>query len=250
MSSYERIGLDYRAHRRADPRIAAQIRSALGAVGPVVNVGAGAGSYEPDDVDVVAVEPAVVMVRQRPAASAPAIRAVAEHLPFADGRFRAGMAIFTVHHWKDPLRGLQEMVRVVRGPIAVLTWDASVFNDYWMVTEYVPASRLLDTQVPGPAAIAELLGNGRIEAVPVPGDCSDGFYAAWWRRPEAYLDPGVRAAISGLARLHPGDVQPGVERLRQDLADGTWYRRHAELLRLEYFDAGYRLVVSDGRVQS
>ncbi|HET6964170.1 MAG TPA: methyltransferase domain-containing protein, partial [Acidimicrobiales bacterium] len=176
--------------------------------------------------------------------SAPAVRAVAEALPFPDGSFAAGMAIFTVHHWSDPAAGLLELRRVVRGRVAVLTWDASVFDEYWMVAEYVPASRSLDTDVPGPAEIARMLGGGQVRPVPVPADCSDGFYAAWWGRPEAYLDPEVRAAISGLARLTPADVEPGIERLRQDLADGTWQRRHGDLLNLEEFDAGYRLVVS------
>lgn len=244
MSAYERLGVGYRAHRRPDGRIAARIRSALGNEGPILNVGAGTGSYEPDDLPIVAVEPSVVMLEQRSAGSAPVVRSVAEGLPFPDGCFAGGMAIFTVHHWSDPWAGLLELRRAVRGPVAVLTWDPSVFNEYWMVAEYVPASRALDTDVPGPAEMARMLGGGRIETVPVPADCRDGFYAAWWRRPEAYLDPEVRAAISGLARLAPEDVDPGVERLREDLADGTWHRRHRDLMVMEQFDAGYRLVVS------
>jgi SAM-dependent methyltransferase len=214
---------------------------------PIINVGAGAGSYEPDDVDVVAVEPAVVMIDQRSAGSAPVVRAVAEDLPFSDGCFAAGMAILTVHHWTDPLRGLAELARVVRGPVAVLTWDASIFNDYWMVAEYVPASRTLDIEIPGPAEIVDLLGGGHVETVLVPWDCLDGFYASWWRRPEAYLDASVRASISGLARLDPLEVDPGVERLRRDLADGTWFRNHSRLLTMDYFDAGYRLAISERR---
>jgi SAM-dependent methyltransferase len=247
LSSYERLGVGYRHWRRPDRRIAAQIHAAIGPVGPVLNVGAGAGSYEPVKVPVVAVEPSLVMLDQRPAGSAPAVRSSAEALPFPDGRFAAGMAILTVHHWTDPAQGLRELRRVVRGPVAVLSWDAVIFNEYWMVTDYVPASTDLDTAVPPPTGIAEHLGGGRIDTVPVPADCTDGFYAAWWRRPEAYLNPAVRAAISGLARLDPADVEPGIEMLRRDLADGTWFRRHGDLLALDTFDAGYRLVVSDPR---
>jgi SAM-dependent methyltransferase len=244
---YEAIGHGYGELRRQDPRIALRVRQALGHEGPVVNVGAGTGSYEPTDVPVVAVEPAEAMLEQRPPAGAPAVRAVSEALPFADGTFAAGMAILTVHHWTDVAQGLAELRRVVRGPVAVLTWDVAIGDDFWMVSEYVPASRTLDRNLPAPTEIAELLGGGELEAVPVPGDCTDGFYAAWWRRPHAYLDPAVRAAISGLARLAPEDVEPGIQRLADDLASGEWRRRHADLLDQNELDAGYRLVVSPGQ---
>jgi SAM-dependent methyltransferase len=233
--------------RRPDPRTEARIRSALGSKGPIINVGAGAGSYEPSDLPVVAVEPARVMLAQRPAGAAPAVRAVAEAMPFADVTFAAGMAVLTVHHWRDLSLGLKELSRVVQGPIAVLSWDREIFNRYWMVAEYVPASRTLDLDLPRPEAIAEFLGGGRVEIVPVPADCTDGFYAAWWRRPEAYLEPAVRRGISGLARLSPAQVDPGIQRLADDLSSGEWHRRHADLLELDSYDAGYRLIVAAGR---
>jgi SAM-dependent methyltransferase len=244
----ERLGVGYALHRRPDPRIAAQVRRALGPVeeGAVVNVGAGAGSYEPDDRDVIALEPSRTMLAQRPAASAPAVEGVAEHLPFADGAFAAGLASFTIHHWTDPRAGLDELRRVVRGRIVVLTWDLAAGDEFWLVDEYLPAARTLDRGLPSPERVLELLGaRGRVEPVLVPADCEDGFFAAWWRRPEAYLDPRVRAGISGIARLDDDDVTPGIERLATDLADGTWRRRHADLLAMDEFDGGYRLVVSD-----
>lgn len=194
----------------------------------------------------VAVEPAAVMLAQRPARAAPAIRAFAEALPFAANTFAAGMAILTVHHWHDITAGLSELRRVVSGPIAVLSWDAEVFNRYWMVTEYVPASGTLDRAMPPPPLVADLLGGGRVESLPVPADCTDGFYAAWWKRPDAYLDPAIRRAISGLARLSAEQVEPGIRRLADDLATGAWHRRHAALLELDDYDAGYRLVVATG----
>ena len=242
---YDRLGSGCAGLRRADPRIAQQVRGAVGADGPIVNVGAGSGSYEPADLAVVAVEPSAVMLRQRLPAAAPVVQARAESLPFGTGAFAGGMAILTVHHWSDIERGLAELRRVVRGPVAVLTWDQAVFASFWMVAEYVPASRHLDRELPRPEDIAELLGGGTVAVVPVPHDCTDGFYAAYWRRPAAYLDAGVRSAISGLARLGLDDVQPGLDRLARDLQDGAWHSRHADLLDLERYDAGYRLVVAE-----
>ena len=242
----EGLGGGYAELRRADPRIAAQVQAALGGASSVVNVGAGAGSYEPEGIT-IAVEPSRTMIAQRAVGAAPVVEAVADRLPFADGAFEGGLAIFTVHHWPDPVAGLAELRRVVRGPIVVLTWDLAIGDAYWLVDEYLPAARTLDRSLPSPEDVLASLGpagGGRVEVVPVPRDCTDGFFAAWWCRPEAYLDPRVRAAISGIARLDPADVEPGIERLRRDLADGTWHRRHADLLDADTFDGGYRLVVA------
>jgi SAM-dependent methyltransferase len=241
---YDRIGDGYTRSRRPDPRIASQIRKALGTAATVVNIGAGSGSYEPEDISVVAVEPSVVMIAQRPAGAAPGVRAVAESLPFPDGAFDAGMAVLTVHHWHDAAGGLRELRRVVRGVIAVLTWDQVIFDSFWMVADYVPASGRLDRQLPAPESIASFLGGGAVVPVLVPADCLDGFYAAWWRRPEAYLDPAVRSGISGLARLDDREIERGIERLRGDLRTGAWHKRYRELLDLEEYDAGYRLVIA------
>ena len=245
-AAYDSIGGGYAIHRRPDPRIAAQIETALGDAAPVLNLGAGAGSYEPDDRFCVAVEPAAAMLAQRLAGTAPAVRAVAEALPFPDGSFDGGMALLTVHHWSNAAAGLAELRRVVTGPVAVFTWIPEIHDHFWCIEEYLPATAGLDRLLLSPEAIADALGGGRIEVVPVPHDCTDGFYAAWWRRPEAYLDPGVRAAISGIARLRPDQVEPGMARLAADLADGTWHRRHADLLTRTEIDQGYRLVVSPG----
>lgn len=194
----------------------------------------------------MAVEPSSVMLSQRPSGAASVVRAVAEQLPFRNGTFAAGMAVFTVHHWTNAESGLAELRRVVRGRIAVLTWDQSVFKSFWMVAEYVPASLRLDGQLPTPERIAAILGGGTVEVVEVPHDCTDGFYAAYWRRPHAYLDPDVRNAVSGLARLSSEEIQPGLDRLADDLSTGIWHSRHADLLNRDSYDAGYRLVVSPG----
>lgn len=244
---YDAIGVGYADRRRPDPRIARRLLDALGTARHVLNVGAGAGSYEPTDRQVTAVEPSPEMIRQRPPGAAAVARAVAGGMPFASRAFDGALALLTVHHWPDPAAGLAELRRVTRGPIVVLTFDHGVHARQWLVTEYFPSMVELDRDVPAPGDIADLLGGGRVEVLAVPHDCTDGFCHAWWRRPEAYLDPRARAAISGIARLPTRDVEAGVAALRDDLADGTWRRRHADLLDREDIDAGYRLVVSPGR---
>lgn len=244
---YDAIGVGYADRRRPDHRIAQQLLAALDDAETVLNVGAGAGSYEPADRTVVAIEPSPAMIRQRPAHAPPVARAVAGALPFADGTFDGALALLTVHHWPEPATGLAEMRRVTTGPVVVFTFDHAVHAQQWLVTDYFPSMAALDTGVPSPARIAEALGGGTVEVLPVPHDCSDGFCHAWWRRPAAYLQPGVRAAISGLARLAPADLDAGVARLRGDLDAGTWHTRHAELVDRDEIDAGYRVVISPGR---
>jgi SAM-dependent methyltransferase len=241
---YDAIGVGYRRFRQTDVRIERMLHEPLGDAARVVNVGAGAGSYEPRDRDVVAVEPSLAMVRQRPPGSAPAIRAVASELPFADATFDAGLALLTVHHWPHPLTGLRELRRVAHGPVVVFTFDYEVHGAQWLVAEYLPSMLDLDRDLPSPQQIAEALGGGRVDVVPVAADCLDGFCHAWWQRPHAYLDPDVRAAISGIARLPQDIVDDGMARLRADLASGAWDRRHRDLLAEAEIDAGYRLVVS------
>lgn len=238
---YDRIGAGYARHRRADPRIARQVSGALGDAGRVVNVGAGTGSYEPVDRAVVAVEPSAVMVAQRPAAAAPAVRAVAEDLPFADGSFDAAMAVITVHHWTDLDAGLAELCRVAPR-VVVLTFDPAIHFGYWLF-DYLPEARQLPSAAGPPVDdLARRLG-ARSEVVAVPADCVDGFNWAYWRRPEAYLDAEVRACISGLAQLPTPVVEAAVARLAADLADGAWDARYGQLRRLEQIDGGFRLLV-------
>jgi SAM-dependent methyltransferase len=243
---YDRIGTAYADHRRADPRIAAQIEQAVGSARTVLDVGAGAGSYETGDRRYTAVEPSSVMLAQRPTGAAPAVQAVAAHLPFADGAFDAAMAVLTVHHWPDAAAGLAEVRRVTRGAIAVLTWRSDRLAGFWLVAEYLPEAEAHDRTLTDADRISALLPGSTVQTVSVPHDCTDGFMAAYWRRPEAYLDPAKRAAISGIALLDPDAVDRMAERLTADLADGTWHRRHHDLLDLDSFDHGYRLVVAPG----
>ena len=244
---YDAIGVGYADVRRPDPRIEARLHASLGDASPVLNVGAGTGSYEPQDRAVVAVEPSPTMIRQRPPGSAVALRSVAENLPFGDGAFAGAMALLTIHHWPDPITGLQELRRVTRGPVVVLTFDHAVHAQQWLVTDYLPAMLELDADVPPADEVADALGGGTVEVLPVPHDCTDGFCHAWWRRPEAYLDPGVRAGISGIARLPESVVDAAMVRLAADLESGAWLHAHRDLLAEDAIDGGYRLVVSDPR---
>lgn len=242
---YDRIGLGYADYRRPDPRIAASIHAALGASDSVVNVGAGAGSYEPADRSVVAVEPSREMIRQRPPVSAPVVQAGATDLPFRDGAFAAALAVLTVHHWPDRARGLAELARVARERIVILTWDPAA-TGFWLTDDYFPEIAEIDRRILPPMdELRSALGDIEVRPLPIPHDCTDGFFGAYWRRPAAYLDAGVRGAISTFSKL--SDADSGLARLRDDLADGTWERRHGHLLREPEASLGYCLVIADRR---
>ena len=240
---YDRIGQGYTAVRRTDPRIAAAVHAALGDARTIVNVGAGAGSYEPRDRDVIAVEPSPVMLAQRPVGAAPAVQASAEALPFGDGAFDAAMAILSDHHWPDRAAGLRELRRVAACRAVVFQCDLEAQQEaFWLVRDYLTTFR------PASMTIAELarhLGAQRIEPVPIPRDCRDGFLAAYWRRPHSYLDQRVRDGISVFRLLPPEDVERAVARLREDLESGEWARRNADILERDAMDLGYRLVIAD-----
>ncbi len=244
-ATYDRIGATYATYRRADPRITATIDRALGDAATVLDVGAGTGSYELGGRRYVAVEPSRVMLRQRPAAGAPAVQGVAERLPFRDGAFDAAMAILTIHHWPDARAGLAEVRRVTKGPIVILTWDAELFaGTFWLVRDYLPEAALAELPLVTLSTLQSLLHPCRVEPVLVPHDCTDGFFGAYWRRPEAYLDSDARAAISGLALLDPTVVDRMAHALAADLASGRWHERHHDLLERETYDYGYRLVIA------
>jgi SAM-dependent methyltransferase len=242
---YDTIGTTYAATRRTEPRIAAQVWSALGDARTVLNVGAGTGSYEPPDREVTAVEPSAVMRAQRPAGAAPCVAATAEGLPFEDQSFDAAMAFATVHHWRDPLAGLREMRRVARR-VVVFTHDdpeAGWLRSFWLSRDYLPELAGLLVGRPSMAEQAAAIG-ARVEPVPIPWDCADGFFEAYWRQPEAYLDEGVRRGVSVWARVGPQAEQRAVHSLRDDLASGVWAERNRDLLALDQADLGLRLLIT------
>jgi len=211
---YDQIGTTYGRFRRSDPRVAA-------------------------------VEPSRTMIAQRPRDPAPVVQAVAGHLPFPDRAFNAALAVLTAHHWPDAHRGLAEMQRVASRQV-VMTWDRAVSSKYWLIDDYLPEIAGYEETYATVDTIAAALNATDIRAIPVPHDCVDGFMAAYWRRPERYLDSDARAAISGIALIDQTIVERAMGALADDLASGAWHRRHADLLDLDELDAGYRLVVADG----
>jgi SAM-dependent methyltransferase len=243
--AYDRIGRTYGHTRRQDPRIAAQIWAALGPGRSVVNVGAGTGSYEPPDRRVVAVEPSREMVRQREERTPLVIQAVAEDLPLPDQSFDTALAVLTIHHWRDVGRGLRELRRVARRQV-VFFFEPLHTHGFWAL-EYFPEVTTMpsETRAPGEAALREALHVREVRRVLVPHDCTDGFGAAYWRRPEAYLDPQVQAGMSWLALLPAEARERGARRLAADLASGAWDARHGRLRELSEFDGGYRLAIAE-----
>ena len=242
---YESLGAGYSKFRRADTRIASYVETALGDARTVLNVGAGTGSYEPQDRYVVAVEPSASMRSQRPPTAVPAIDASAEHLPFDDDCFDAGMAMVTVHQWALPEQGLRELRRVSRGPVLVLTLDRDALDRLWLA-QYVPELIAAERKrFPPIGWICGVLGgNATVVPVPVPIDCTDGFAEAFYARPEALLDPEIRGCQSGWAFVAPGTEDRFVADLRADLASGAWESAHGGLRAQREFEGALRLVVA------
>ncbi len=239
---YDRIGKTYRPYRQPDSRIAATITAALGDAGSVLNVGAGAGSYEPDDRCVAAAELSMTMIRQRGDTAAPVVQANSMALPFADNSFDAGLAILTVHHWQNQVQGLRELSRIARRRVVVLTWDRDA-PGFWL-TDYFPEILEMDRTIfPAFDIFEKYLGPLSIETIAVPCDCRDGFLGAYWQRPAAYLDAGIRSAISTFAKLD--DVETGLLALKQDLNSGVWEQRYGWLYNRHELDIGYRLVSAE-----
>jgi len=239
---YDVIGIDYHRLRRPDPRIAAHVDAALGTARSVLNVGAGAGSYEPRDRRVVAVEPSRTMIRQRPPDAAPVVQATGTALPVRDAAFDAALAVLTLHHWPDQEHGVRELARAARR-VVILTWDP--YGPRFWLLDYLPEILAADRRIfPSLDWYARILGgHTSVTTVPIPHDCTDGFLGAYWRRPAVYLDPTARSAISSMATI--GDLEPGLARLRRDLDSGVWQQRHATLLDQTSLDLGYRLIVAD-----
>jgi SAM-dependent methyltransferase len=249
--SYDQIGRTYRATRTADPRLAAAIWQALGSARTVINVGAGAGSYEPPHCAVTAVEPSTVMIAQRPAGAAPVVQASAEELPFAENSFDAAMSVLSDHHWSDRSRGLAELRRVARHRVVLFNANPGEADLFWLTREYLPGFRQVlppryrDAEVWKDELREGLGGRLTVVPVPIPHDCADGFYGAFWRRPAAYLEQTVRDGISVFAQIPAPWVVRGIEALRADLASGEWRDRHHELLAREELHLGYYVAIAE-----
>jgi SAM-dependent methyltransferase len=242
---YEAGGTGYAVQRRTDPRIASLVHAALGDARTIVNVGAGAGSYEPIDRDVTAVEPSAAMRAQRPPDRAPAIDAVAEALPFPDASFDAAMAMVTIHQWSNPDAGVRELRRVSRGPVVILTFDGDALDRFWLADyapELIAAER---TRYPAIDHVSKQLGgDATVSAVPIPIDCVDGFTEAFYARPERLLDAAVRRSQSAWGFISAAETDRSVARLRADLESGEWDRRYGALRTQPAFVGSLRLITA------
>jgi hypothetical protein len=244
-ANYGVIGIGYTQYRRPDPYIAEFIWKALGSAKTVLNVGAGAGSYEPTDRDVTAVEPSASMRSQRPAHLPVAIDATAERLPFSDNSFDASMATFTVHQWQNLVAGLREMRRVTSGPLLILTCDPAELECFWLHA-YAPEVIAIEaSRYPAIQAIKEALGGSvQIASVPIPLNCTDGFSEAYYGRPERLLEPGARLANSAWSFTSDSVGERFVDELRRDLNNGTWDTQYGKYRSQPFFNGSLRLIVA------
>lgn len=247
---YDTIGQGYSQTRRADPTIRERIHQALVDAAIVANIGAGAGSYEPDDRHVIPIEPSDMMLSQRPDGLATAVCATATALPLGDQSVDAAMSVLSLHHWDDCETGMRELRRVARGRVVILTYDAEVSGNMWLMADYLHETAALDRKIfPTPQQVGLWLGGHfSVETVPVPRNCTDWMLGSFWAHPERVLDPVARAATSGFSRQAPHIIERVVSEVSRDLQSGAWDERHGHLRQLDSFDAGLRLVVGSATV--
>lgn len=239
---YDNIGTNYSASRGTDLRIAKRLYAELDGASRIINIGAGSGSYEPEGVELVAVEPSAKMIAQRGSDSYPVELAAAESLPFPDNSFSHAMTVLSMHHWSDRPKAFGEINRVATDKFVAISWDPAA-SPFWLTRDYFPEIHAEDVGMfPSLAELHTHFEDVSIAALPIPGDCHDGFLAAYWKRPAAYLDPGVRQAISSFAKSTAKEA--GLKRLAADIESGVWEERNASILELDELDAGYRLITA------
>jgi len=237
---YNTIGGNYSVTRCTDPVIFKQLNAKLAGASNILNIGAGTGSYEPSDAELIALEPSAKMIAQRPAYSHPATLGFAESLPFADNSFSHVLTVLSMHHWSDHQRAFAEINRVGCEHFVAITWDPNT-EPFWLTRDYFPEIYQADVAIfPTMELLAEHFDELEVTPLNIPHNCIDGFFAAFWRRPEAYLQPQVRQGMSPFASFP--DIANRLERLRLDLTSGAWAKRNSELLAQNHFDAGYRLI--------
>ena len=243
-ANYGIVGNCYARFRQPDPQIAKLIDDALADARTVLNVGAGAGSYEPTSRVVTAVEPSSSMRSQRPALLSQAIDAVAENLPFPANSFDASMSTFSVHQWKDLAAGLREMRRVTKGPVVIMTCEPAELDCFWLHAYCPEVIDVAAGRYPQPATIAQALGRrSEIKPVPIPLNCADGFNEAYYGRPEMLLDPDARLACSAWSFVEDAAVQRFERTLRDDLQSGRWDQRHGRLRSQPFFEGSLKLII-------
>ncbi len=245
-AKYDKIGLGYATNRKSDPRIAKQLYSKLRGATRILNIGAGTGSYEPNDVELVAVEPSAEMITQRKWGAHPVVQASAEKLPFEDNSFSHAMTILSMHHWIDRQKAFKEINRVTREKFVSITWNPEA-GPFWLTRDYFPEIYEKDKEIfPNLSEIKEFFDEVKVSPLLIPEDCRDGFLAAYWKRPEAYLNPKVRKSISTFAKMK--DCNRGLMELREDIANRSWMESNRDMLPKDSLDVGY--IIVEGRVRS
>ena len=240
---YDQIGVGYTVTRRTDPKIEAQIKSELVNAKSIVNIGAGAGSYEPKGMNLVAVEPSIEMINQRSLGSYPVKQAKADKLPFPDKSFSHAMTVLSMHHWENRQQAFDEIKRVITTRFVAITWFPDL-APFWLTRDYFPEIYEIDRQIfPSINELKKSFKNTEVKPLLIPDDCKDGFLACFWKRPEAYLHKNVRSAISTFSKIK--NLEVGLEKLENDLTTGEWKKRNVDLLSKSWIDVGYRIVSVD-----
>jgi len=237
---YDNIGISYSVTRCTDPIIAKQLYSELQGATRIVNIGAGTGSYEPENVELVAVEPSAKMIAQRKMGAHRVEQAFAEKLPFENNSFSHAMTVLSMHHWENRKRAFSEINRVATAKFVAITWDPKS-DPFWLTRDYFPEIYEMDQHIfPELEELNEHFDEVKISPLQIPSDCEDGFLAAFWKRPEAYLSSQVRQSMSPFSQIK--NLSEGLQRLKDDLASGAWAKNNQSILNSSFLDVGYRLI--------
>ncbi|MBK6511163.1 MAG: class I SAM-dependent methyltransferase [Haliea sp.] len=240
---YDTIGKEYSVGRRTDPKIAAHISRFLAGAASILNIGAGTGSYETGDANLIAVEPSRMMINQRSSGAYPVAQASAESLPFKDGAFTHSMTVLSMHHWSNRTEAFKEIKRVTTQRFVAVTWNPAS-KPYWLSADYFPEIHHVDQAIfPSLQELTIAFPGMKFHSLPIPSDCIDGFTAAYWAKPQAYLDPIARQSMSTFTKI--GNVESGLSKLESDLKSGIWENRYAEVTGLMELDVGYKVAVWD-----
>ena len=237
---YDDIGNNYSVTRGTDPKIAKQLYTELQGATRIVNIGAGTGSYEPENMELVAVEPSSVMISQRKVGSHRVEQAFAENLPFENSSFSHAMTVLSMHHWQDRARAFQEINRVATEKFVAITWDPQA-EPFWLTRDYFPEIYEMDKGIfPDLKELNQYFDEVTMRPLQIPSDCQDGFLTAFWKRPEAYLSSKVRQAMSPFSKIK--NLSKGLQKLEDDLASGAWASKNHAILGASYLDVGYRII--------
>jgi SAM-dependent methyltransferase len=237
---YDEIGINYSVTRCTDPEIAKQLYSELDAAIRIVNIGAGTGSYEPENMQLVAVEPSAEMISQRKTGSYPVEKAFAEKLPFENSSFSHAMTVLSMHHWENRPLAFSEINRVATEKFVAITWDPES-EPFWLTRDYFPEIYEMDKRIfPGLEELNDHFDEVQVNPLKIPGDCKDGLFAAFWKRPEAYLSSRVRQSTSPFSKVK--NLSEGLHRLEEDLASGLWAKNNHAILDSSSLDVGYRVI--------